>query len=620
MTTLRLTMAQALIRFLAAQGTLCEGREVPLFAGVWAIFGHGNVAGVGEALYRHRDALPTYRAHNEQAMAHSAIAFAKANFRRRMMACTTSIGPGATNLITAAATAHVNRLPVLFLPGDVFVSRAPDPVLQQVEDFHDGGISANDCFKPVSRYFDRIIAPSQLLTALPRAIAVLTDPAQCGPVTLALPQDVQAEAYDYPEAFFAPTLVRIRAPLPDPVELDIAAQLLRAAKQPVIVAGGGVLYSDGGAEALREFAEAHCVPVAETQAGKSALPWDHPLQAGPIGVTGGTAANTLAHDADLVLAIGSRLSDFTTGSHSLFGQAKIVAVNVNNFDAQKWRATAVHGDAAATLAALSARLVEWRSGTAWQEKAKRESDKWRTTVSGIVGVRELEPSRLPYDGEVIGAVQRTHPESAAHDIVVCAAGTLPAELHKLWRAARPGGYHMEYGYSCMGYEIAGGIGVKMAHPEREVVVMVGDGSYLMLNSEIATSVMLGTKLVIVVLDNRGYGCIHRLQRAVGSEGFNNLFDDCVQGEPGMPAIDFAAHARALGALAEHVSSIADLEAALARARAADRTYVVVIDTDPLRTTEAGGWWWEVGVPEVSESSSVRAARIEYEHGKRLQRQ
>jgi len=620
MTTLRLTMAQALIRFLAAQGTLCEGREVPLFAGVWAIFGHGNVAGVGEALYRHREALPTYRAHNEQAMAHAAIAFAKAHFRRRMMACTTSIGPGAANLITAAATAHVNRLPVLFLPGDVFVSRAPDPVLQQVEDFHDGGISANDCFKPVSRYFDRIIAPSQLLTALPRAIAVLTDPAQCGPVTLALPQDVQAEAYDYPEAFFAPTLVRIRAPLPDPVELDIAAQLLRAAKQPVIVAGGGVLYSDGGAEALREFAEAHCVPVAETQAGKSALPWDHPLQAGPIGVTGGTAANTLAHDADLVLAIGSRLSDFTTGSHSLFGQAKIVAVNVNNFDAQKWRATAVHGDAAATLAALSARLVEWRSGTAWQEKAKRESDKWRTTVSGIVGVRELEPSRLPYDGEVIGAVQRTHPESAAHDIVVCAAGTLPAELHKLWRAARPGGYHMEYGYSCMGYEIAGGIGVKMAHPEREVVVMVGDGSYLMLNSEIATSVMLGTKLVIVVLDNRGYGCIHRLQRAVGSEGFNNLFDDCVQGEPGMPAIDFAAHARALGALAEHVSSIADLEAALARARAADRTYVVVIDTDPLRTTEAGGWWWEVGVPEVSESSSVRAARIEYEHGKRLQRQ
>jgi 3D-(3,5/4)-trihydroxycyclohexane-1,2-dione acylhydrolase (decyclizing) len=620
MTTLRLTMAQALVRFLAAQGTMCDGREVPLFGGVWAIFGHGNVAGVGEALYRHRAALPTYRAHNEQAMAHAAIAFAKAHFRRRMMACTTSIGPGATNLVTAAATAHVNRLPVLFLPGDIFVSRAPDPVLQQVEDFHDGGISANDCLKPVSRYFDRIVAPSQLLTALPRAISILTDPAQCGPVTLALPQDVQAEAHDYPEAFFAPTIQRIRAPVPEPAELDVAAGLLRAAKKPVIVVGGGVLYSDGGPEALRRFAEAHRVPVAETQAGKSALPWNHPLQAGPVGVTGGTAANTLARDADLILAVGSRLSDFTTGSHSLFAQAKIVAINVNNFDAQKWRATAVHGDAAATLAALSARLSGWRCGTAWQEKAKRESDKWRATVSGIVGVRELEAAKLPYDGEVIGAVQRSHPESASHDIVVCAAGTLPAELHKLWRAALPGGYHMEYGYSCMGYEIAGGIGVKMAHPEREVVVMVGDGSYLMLNSEIATSVMLGTKLVIVVQDNRGYGCIHRLQQAVGGDGFNNLFDDCVQGEPGMPVIDFAAHARSLGALAEHVDSLAELEAALARARAADRTYVVVIDTDPLRTTEAGGWWWEVGVPEVSESGSVRAARIEYEHGKRLQRQ
>ena len=616
MTTIRLTMAQALVRFLAAQRTICDGREVRLFGGVWAIFGHGNVAGVGEALYRHRAELPTYRAHNEQAMAHAAIAFAKAHFRRRMMACTTSIGPGATNLITAAATAHVNRLPVLFLPGDVFVSRDPDPVLQQVEDFHDGGVSANDCFKPVSRYFDRIVAPSQLLTALPRAIAVLTDPAQCGPVTLALPQDVQAEGYDFPAEFFAPTLVRVRAPLPESIELDAAADLLRAAKQPVFIAGGGVLYSDGGADALRRFAETHRVPVTETQAGKSALPWDHPLQAGAIGVTGGTAANALAREADLVIAVGTRLSDFTTGSHSLFAQARLVAINVNAFDARKWRATAVHGDAATTLAALSGRVGDWTSGAAWQEQAARVAEAWRMTVSAIVDVRAVA---LPYDGEVIGAVQRSHPLSASHDIVVCAAGTLPAELHKLWRAARPGGYHMEYGYSCMGYEIAGGIGVKMAHPDREVVVMVGDGSYLMLNSEIATSVMLGTKLIVVVQDNRGYGCIHRLQLAVGGEGFNNLFADCVQGSPGMPAIDFAAHARSLGALAEHVDSIAELEAALARARAADRTYVVVIDTDPLRTTEAGGWWWEVGVPAVSESDRARAARAEYERGKRLQR-
>jgi len=619
MSTLRLTMAQALVRFLAAQRTICEGREVPLFGGVWAIFGHGNVAGLGEALHRHRAELPTYRAHNEQAMAHAAIAYAKAQFRRRMMACTTSIGPGATNLVTAAATAHVNRLPVLFLPGDAFVSRAPDPVLQQIEDFHDGAISANDCFKPVSRYFDRIVAPSQLLTALPRAIAVLTDPALCGPVTLALPQDVQAEAWDFPAEFFARTLVRIRAPLPEAIELDSAATMLRAATRPLLIAGGGVLYSDGGPEALRRFCETHGVPVAETQAGKGALPWNHPQQAGPIGVTGGTAANALARDADVVIAVGTRLQDFTTGSHSLFPQARIVSVNVNVFDALKWRATGVFGDAAVTLAALSGRLAGWDGGAAWREKATREAEAWRATVSAIVDVREVAPPALPYDGEVIGAVQRTHPQSATHDIVVCAAGTLPGELHKLWRAARPGGYHVEYGYSCMGYEIAGGIGVKMAHPEREVVVMVGDGSYLMLNSEIATSVMLGAKLVVVVQDNRGYGCIHRLQRACGGEGFNNLFDDCLQGPLGAPAIDFAAHARSLGALAEHAGSIAELEAALGRARAADRTYVVVIDTDPSRSTEVGGSWWEVGVPEVSESGGVRAARARYEQDKRLQR-
>jgi 3D-(3,5/4)-trihydroxycyclohexane-1,2-dione acylhydrolase (decyclizing) len=387
----------------------------------------------------------------------------------------------------------------------------------------------------------------------------------------------------------------------------------------VLVAGGGTLYSEGGADALTRFAEAHGVPVAETQAGKGALPWDHPLQAGPIGVTGGTAANALAHAADVVIAVGTRLQDFTTGSHSLFPQARIVAVNVNAFDAIKGRATVVQGDAALTLDALSARLAGWRGSAEWRQRATREADRWRATVSAIVDVREVAPPALPYDGEVIGAVQRTHPESAAHDIVVCAAGTLPGELHKLWRAARPGGYHVEYGYSCMGYEIAGGIGVKMARPQREVIVMVGDGSYLMLNSEIATSVMLGTKLIVVVEDNRGYGCIHRLQQACGGEGFNNLFDDCVQAPSGAPVIDYAAHARALGAIAEHVDTIAELEAALARARAAERTSVIVIDTDPLRSTAAGGWWWEVGVPEVSESEKVRAARAAYEEGKRGQR-
>jgi len=618
MSTVRLTMAQALVRYLAAQRTVHDGREVALFGGVWAIFGHGNVAGVGEALYRRRAELPTYRAHNEQAMAHAAIAYAKAHFRRRMMACTTSIGPGATNLVTAAATAHVNRLPVLFLPGDIFVSRAPDPVLQQVEDFDDARVSANDCFRPVSRYFDRIVHPAQLLSSLPRAISVLTDAALCGPVTLALPQDVQATAFDYPEDFFAPRIVAARAAEAQPADVDAAAAALRAAKRPVVICGGGVLYSDGGARALERFVEAHGVPVTETQAGKGALPWDHPLQAGPIGVTGGTAANAVAREADLVLAVGTRLQDFTTGSHSLFPQARLVAINVNAFDAGKWHATPVTGDAAATLDALGARLAGWAADAAWTERARDEARSWRDIVSGIVGVREVAPPALPYDGEVIGAVQR-HARSAEDDIVVCAAGSLPGELHKLWRAARPGAYHVEYGYSCMGYEIAGGIGVKLARPEREVVVLVGDGSYLMLNSEIATSVMLGTKLVVVVLDNRGYGCIQRLQAACGGESFNNLLDDCAQGTGTAPAIDFAAHAKALGAHAEHVGSIRELEAALARARAAKRTYVVVIDTDPLRSTEAGGWWWEVGVPEVSDSPKVRAARAAYDEGKKAQR-
>jgi 3D-(3,5/4)-trihydroxycyclohexane-1,2-dione acylhydrolase (decyclizing) len=618
MKTIRLTMAQALVRYLAAQRTVFDGKDVPLFGGVWAIFGHGNVAGVGEALYRHRLELPTYRAHNEQAMAHAAIAYAKAHFRRRMMACTTSIGPGATNLVTAAATAHVNRLPVLFLPGDIFVSRTPDPVLQQVEDFDDGRVSANDCFRPVSRYFDRIVHPGQLLSALPRAISVLTDAALCGPVTLALPQDIQASACDYPEAFFAPTIVNVRAPTADEADIDRAAALLRAAKRPVIVAGGGVLYGEGGAAMLLDFAEAHGVPVTETQAGKGALPWNHPLNAGAIGVTGATAANALARDADLVLAIGTRLTDFTTGSHSLFGEARLVSINVNALDANKWRSVPVQGDAAAALLALRTRLPSWAADSAWTRRAKREAQSWRDIVSEIVDVRDVTSQAPPYDGEVIGAVQR-HAGSAEDDIVVCAAGTLPGELHKLWRTARPGGYHVEYGYSCMGYEIAGGIGVKMAHPEREVVVLVGDGSYLMLNSEIATSVMLGTKLVIVVLDNRGYGCIHRLQQACGGEGFNNLFADCVQGAEGAPKIDFAAHARALGAYAEHVDSIRALEGALARARAAKRTTVVVVDTDPLRSTEVGGCWWEVAVPEVSTSEKVRAARAAYDADKEAQR-
>jgi 3D-(3,5/4)-trihydroxycyclohexane-1,2-dione acylhydrolase (decyclizing) len=616
--TVRLTMAQALVRYLAALRAdtgLPNVGAVPLFGGVFAIFGHGNVAGVGEALYRHRAELPTYRAHNEQAMAHAAIAYAKAHMRRRLMACTTSIGPGATNLVTAAALAHVNRLPVLFLPGDIFASRAPDPVLQQVEDFHDAGVSANDCLRPVSRYFDRIMRPEQLLSALPRAIAVLTDPALCGPATLALPQDVQTMAYDYPETFFAPKTIEFEAVRPDERELARAAAILRGAKRPLLIAGGGALYSLG-TDALAAFADAHGVPVTETQAGKGALPWDHPLQQGALGVTGSPAANALAREADVVLAVGTRLSDFTTGSHSLFAQATLVHLNVNAFDARKWHGVELVADARQGLAALSSALEGWRSDAGWAAKARNGAERWRAEIARITGRRDVQ---LPYEGEVIGAVQRSSPDSATRDVVVCAAGTLPADLHKLWRTSVPGGYHMEYGYSCMGYEIAGGLGVKMAMPDREVIVIVGDGSYLMLNSEIATSVMLDQKLVVVVLDNHGYGCINRLQQACGGAPFNNLFADAVQGGGGVPKIDFAAHAASLGALSENVKTIPELEAALRRARAADRTCVVCIETDPKRTTEEGGCWWEVAVPEVSDRESVRKARAAYEHDKRQQK-
>jgi 3D-(3,5/4)-trihydroxycyclohexane-1,2-dione acylhydrolase (decyclizing) len=620
--TVRLTTAQALVRYLSGVRTRIEGPQggelVPLFSGVFAIFGHGNVAGIGEALYQYRDRLPTYRAHNEQAMAHAAIAFAKAHFRRRMMACTTSIGPGATNLLTAAALAHVNRLPVLFLPGDIFVSRDPDPVLQQLEDFSDGTISANDCFRPVSRYFDRIIKPSQLITSLPRAVLTLTDPVLCGPVTLALPQDVQADAFDYPNEFFESPVIEFRAAPPSETELAGAKRAVMAAKRPVIIAGGGVLYG-GACEALRGFAERHGVPVCETQAGKSSLPWDHPLQLGSVGVTGSPAANALASDADLILAVGTRLADFTTGSNSLFTKARLVSLNVNPFDATKSFGIPLQADARLGLETLSKELPHWRAETAWTERAKSEAAEWRSTVDIITGHRDLASGELPYDGEIIGAVQRSSAQSTTADIVVCAAGTLPAELHKLWRTTTPGGYHMEYGYSCMGYEIAGGLGVKMARPDREVIVMIGDGSYLMLNNEIATSVMLDKKLLIVLLDNRGYGCINRLQQGCGGAPFNNMFTDSLQFGEGAPKIDFAANAASLGALSEKVGNIPELEAALQRARSASRTYLICIDTDDTRTTKEGGWWWEVAVPEESPRDSVRRAHAAYLREKENQR-
>jgi len=609
--SIRLTMAQALMRFLAQQMTEVDGVKVPIFGGVWAIFGHGNVAGVGEALYGVRDSLPTLRAHNEQTMALAAVAYAKASFRRRFMACTSSIGPGATNMVTAAAVAHVDRLPVLFLPGDVFASRIPDPVLQQVENFGEGTVSANDVFRPVSRYFDRISRPEQIIPALRRTMQVLTDPAECGPVTLALCQDVQAEAYDYPEAFFDERLWRLRRPEPDRAELAAAVAALKAAQKPVIIAGGGVLYS-GATESLRLFAEAHAIPVMETQAGKSSLRHDHANNMGSVGVTGSSASNVLAEDADVVVAVGTRLQDFTTGSWALFRNdaVKIVALNVQPFDATKHEALPLVADARVGLDALHAALSGWQAPAPWLEKGRAQKVAWLRDAGEVTRATNATPS----DAQVIGAVQR----AVGHEVVlVGAAGGLPGELHKLWQAGGPGSYHLEYGYSCMGYEIAGGLGVKLARPEADVVVMVGDGSYLMANSELATAVMLGAKITVVVLDNRGFGCINRLQMATGGANFNNLLKDA-QHEV-LLEIDFAAHAAALGARSRKVQSVADLEAALKDTRGESGPVVIVIETDPLPSTDAGGAWWDVAVPEVSARPQVNAARREYEQARKAQR-
>jgi len=598
------------VKYLCAQHVDLDGSSEQLVAGVWAIFGHGNVAGLGEALYGVRDRLPTYRAHNEQAMAHAAIGFAKASNRRRIMACTTSIGPGATNMITAAAVAHVNRLPVLLLPGDVFASRRPDPVLQQIEDPGDGTISANDCFRPVSRYFDRITRPEQLLNALPRAMQVLTDPVECGPVTLSICQDTQAGAYDFPVEFFEPRVLVRRRPRPDLGELAGAVALLRNSKRPLIIAGGGVHYS-GALEALAAFASRHGIPVAETQAGKSALAHDHRWCVGAVGVTGTGVANRLAAEADVVLAVGSRLQDFTTGSRTLFMNAALIGLNINPMDAGKHGGRHLVADALIGLEELSSAFSDWCAPKAWADKVAEAKLVWQDLAN-----KALAPSNdvLPSDAQVIGAVHRS---SAVDAIIVGAAGGLPGELHKLWASKRCGTYHMEYGYSCMGYEIAGGLGVRMAKPDTEVIVMIGDGSYLMMNSEIATSVAMGLKLTIVLADNRGFGCINRLQLAAGGAPFNNLFADTAHEI--LPAIDFVKHAESLGAIAVRVTSLGDLEAQVHAAKTNTRTTVIVVETDPARSTTDGGHWWDVAVPEVSDRESVRIAQAAYLKAKAGQR-
>ncbi|HVI99893.1 MAG TPA: 3D-(3,5/4)-trihydroxycyclohexane-1,2-dione acylhydrolase (decyclizing) [Sphingomonas sp.] len=605
MTTVRKTAAQAMIAYLAAQSVDFGEGETPFFAGAWAIFGHGNVAGLGEALHAAGDRFPTWRAHNEQAMAHAAIAYAKQMRRRRAMMCTSSIGPGATNMVTAAALAHANRLPVLFVPGDVYASRRPDPVLQQIEDFGDRTISANDCFRPVSRYFDRITRPEQLLDTLPHAMATLLDPVDCGPVTLGFCQDVQAEAFDWPAHFFTPRTWRPRVVIPDPDDIAALADRLAHAARPMLIVGGGVRYA-GAEEALSDLVTTMGVPFAETQAGKGALPHDHPHNLGALGVTGTSAANAAVAEADLVIAIGTRLQDFTTGSRLLIsGGRGLVQMNVAPFDAVKHGATPVVADARCALAALGQALVGCRISAAWHTRIASLREQWRHDAAAALAAPS--GNGRPSDAQVIGAVART----AARDaIVVCAAGGLPGELHKLWPAGESGGYHVEYGYSCMGYEVAGGIGVKLAEPARDVYVMVGDGSFLMLNSELATSIAMGAKLNVVLLDNRGFGCINRLQAATGGAPFNNLLIDTRHET--LPEIDFVGHARSFGARAEKVSSIDELEAALDRARRWERSYVVVIDTDPTASTDAGGAWWDVAVPETSTREAVAAARANYE--------
>lgn len=599
MSTIKLTAAQAMVKWLAAQMTEDGERFVD---GVWAIFGHGNVAGLGEALQKAGNSLPTWRGQNEQTMAHAAIAYAKAKKRRRVQAVTSSIGPGATNMVTAAALAHVNRLPVLLIPGDVFANRRPDPVLQQVEDFDDGTVSANDCFRPVSRYFDRITRPEQLLTALPRALRVMTDPASCGPVTLSFCQDVQAEAYDWPEAFFEPKVWRIRRPEPDARDLEDVVALIRTAKNPVIVAGGGVIYSDAEQD-LTDFATRHAIPVIETQAGKSALAQSHKMNFGAAGVDGSAAANALACKADLVIGIGTRFQDFTTGSWSLFEAEgrKLVSINVQAYDADKHGAIGLVADARVAIAALGEKLGTYRAP---QPEAALRSE-WLAAVDRHCAAPSEDG--LPSDAQVIGAVQRATGENA---IAMCAAGTMPGALKLLWQPSQ-GGYHMEYGYSCMGYEIAGAMGLKLARPEREVICFVGDGSYMMANSELATAVMRRVPFTVVLTDNRGYGCINRLQRGTGGEAFNNLYKDCNIEQ--QPAIDFVAHAGSMGAFAVKAKDIADLETQIANARSRDIPTVIVIDTDPTDGPGFGdaGHWWDVAVPEVGTTDKLKQAYAAY---------
>jgi 3D-(3,5/4)-trihydroxycyclohexane-1,2-dione acylhydrolase (decyclizing) len=611
----RLTLAQALIGFLKQQYVERDGAEHQFFAGCFGIFGHGNVAGIGEALQENPD-FRYYLCRNEQAMVHTAAAFAKMSNRLRTMVCTTSIGPGATNMVTGAAAATINRLPVLLLPGDIFARRNVAPVLQQLESSNSQDISVNDCLEPVSRYWDRIQRPEQILTSLPEAMRVLTSPAQTGAVTLALPQDVQAEAFDYPEEFLEKRVWRIPRPRADVETLRTAAEWIRAAQRPVVVGGGGVLYSEA-TEVLARFATHSGVPVAETQAGKGSLAFDHRQLVGGVGVTGTSAANILAREADLVIGIGTRYSDFTTASQTAFANpdVRFLNINVTEFDAYKQAALPVVSDARAALEELEPALGDYRVGDDYAQRVERLRAAWEEEMEQIYTPRHGPPLS---QAEVIGALNQF---MGPRDVVVCAAGSLPGDLHKLWRTHDSKGYHLEYGYSCMGYEIAGGLGVKMADPSREVYVLVGDGSYLMMSQEIVTSIQERYKLNIVVLDNHGFSSIGGLSRACGSGGFGTEYryrrGQTLDGE--VIELDLAANAASLGASAVRVKTREDFLQALVQARNADRTSVVVMETDINQRVPGYESWWDVPVAETSRFESVQAARRAYEEAKRKER-
>jgi 3D-(3,5/4)-trihydroxycyclohexane-1,2-dione acylhydrolase (decyclizing) len=621
--TLRLTTAQALVRFLAAQHIERDGEEHRFFAGCFGIFGHGNVAGIGQALYQHQDLLRYYQPRNEQAMVHTAAAYARMRNRLATFACTSSIGPGATNMLTGAACATINRVPVLLLPGDVFASRAPDPVLQQLEVPWRGDVSVNDSFQAVSRYWDRIERPEQLIPAALAAMRVLTSQAETGAVTLALPQDVQAEAWEFPAEFVEPRVWHVPRPLPEPGLVAQAAELIRGAARPLIVAGGGVVYSEA-TEALRRFVDSTGIPVGVTQAGKGALPSDHPWNLGAVGASGTLAANRIAAEADLVIGVGTRWTDFTTASGTAFQRdgVRFVNVNISDFDAAKQRGLALVGDARATLDALHERAGTHAVSSWYRAEIGERVGEWNDERERLTSLGH-EP--LPAQSEVIGAVNDA---AGPRDVVVCAAGSMPGELHKLWQISDPNGYHVEYGYSCMGYEIAGGLGVRLAAPDREVYVLVGDGSYLMMAQEIVTSIQESAKLTIVLVDNHGFSSIGSLSRSVGTDGFGTQYRYRKDGslgtddelEPGdyLP-VDLATNAESLGAYVISTSTIDELRTALGEAKSIDRTVVITIETDRYAAVPDYDTWWDVPVAEVSEAEAVRKARLEYDQTVRQRR-